>query len=323
MRGDRTKPYFGVPASTSPPTGYHGRIPATGAAHVPSGRATPRSGPRAVRHGRRDDRGPRGVHARSPAILEVAGHRRGRRLARLSRRRRCRRHGRWDLAGRRYGRRGVPALRRPVHRTALVPRRRGSARTAGPPRVPLRRPGHRSPRRIQRARGADATRRAAEANSLFALSRALATAPSTVDAAPDIAHAAAHRPGARSRAHPRRARPARERPSRTRTRASVLDAKSRDVAGPNPRRCAGSLGADPCADHPGPGPTNVTVHRVRIELDDAHLGDLIVPRAGTGRSGPSETRILALAADQLASHCGVTHCVRCARNWRSLARVSA
>lgn len=160
---------------------------------------------------------------------------------------------------------------------------------------------------IQRARGEDAVRRAAEANSLFALSRALATAPSTVDAAPDVSrrllddldlervrvHAGPVSPGlviADTAAGTPFAMP------------SLVTSLVR-TPGDEPARWVRTHAPATTAPvaTPASGPTGTTVHRVHIELDGVQLGELIATRArGPGDPDRADTRILALAADQLA-----------------------
>ena len=305
MRGDRTKPYFGVPASTSPPTGQvsQGSLGHRRSRHVPSGRATPRS-ISCLRHGRRDDRGPRGVHAR---------------------------HGRSSSRRPSASTTPRPSTSSPSSpparsvgpgrpsRTAVVaflvydvlftdprlsPVDRGSAASCWTSSSSCSSPWSSvasSP--IQRARGADATRRAAEANSLFALSRALATAPSTVDAAPDVAERLrADLALERVRIHAGETGPGSV-IADTAPGDAVLDAQSRDVAGPDPGRRAGSLGADPCADgsryrrpdgrHRPPRPDRARRCAPRRPDRAARAGIAAIRTAAT-------TRILALAADQLA-----------------------
>ena len=158
---------------------------------------------------------------------------------------------------------------------------------------------------IQHARADEAAARAAEANSLFALSRSLATAPSTEEAAPDLL---------------------------TRLIADVRLRRASIMEGPTgSERLIADSGGDRTAANPSivttlvrtpgdapahwvrthaaptrPGSASVTpadtvLFRVRIELDGAELGAVLASRDRTlGLPNREETRILALAADQIA-----------------------
>jgi two-component system, OmpR family, sensor histidine kinase KdpD len=154
---------------------------------------------------------------------------------------------------------------------------------------------------IQHARADEAARRADEANTLFALSRSLATATSTVEAAGEIA-------------------------DRVRTAAGLErvwivagpGSAERLLAdtghGPPPRtpsitsNLVRTPGEEPVnwvrthtADRPGPGASDDPQYRVRIEVDDVQLGALIGSRhRDAGDPNRVQTRVLALAADQIA-----------------------
>ena len=155
---------------------------------------------------------------------------------------------------------------------------------------------------VQHARAEEAAERAAEANTLFALSRALATAASTGEAAPDIA-------------------------DRVRDAASlqrvwvlagiggterVLADTGNGSAPPHPtltsnlvrtpgdeparwvRTHTAGRGAAPAAGEP-------PHYRARIEVGGVQLGTIVAVRDRVlGDPSRSETRILALAADQIA-----------------------
>ena len=155
---------------------------------------------------------------------------------------------------------------------------------------------------IQHARAEEAAERAAEANTLFALSRALATATSTAEAAPDIADrvrdaASLQRvwilagSGGTERVladtgdgspppHP--------------TLTSSLVRTPGDEPARWVRTHAAARGAAPTAAEP-------LQFRARIEVDGVQLGTIVALRErGLGDPSRSETRVLALAADQIA-----------------------
>jgi two-component system sensor histidine kinase KdpD len=155
---------------------------------------------------------------------------------------------------------------------------------------------------IQHARAEEAARRAAEANALFSLSRSLATATSTVDAAAEIAARV------RTAAGMRRvwivAGP---------TGSERLLADTGNGPPPPTPSISSSLVRTPGDEparwvrthvgdrRPGPVATDDPQFRVRIDVDDAHLGTLIGSRdRADGDPTRVETRILALAADQIA-----------------------
>ena len=155
---------------------------------------------------------------------------------------------------------------------------------------------------IQHARADEAARRAAEANALFSLSRALATATSTADAARDIALRVATSAGMR----------------RVWIVAGPISAErllADTGSGPPPPspsitsslvRTPGDEPAKWVRTHtgdrrPGPGAADDAQFRVRIEVDDSQLGALVATRdRAEGEPSRVETRILALAADQIA-----------------------
>jgi two-component system, OmpR family, sensor histidine kinase KdpD len=155
---------------------------------------------------------------------------------------------------------------------------------------------------IQRARAEEAAERATEANTLFALSRALATATSTAEAAPDIAD--------------------RVRDAAGLERVWIVTgpdagehviADTGDGSPPPHLNLTSSLVRTP-GDEParwvrthaksrggGPATTDQPQYRVRIEVDDVQLGTIVALRdRDRGDPSRSETRVLALAADQIA-----------------------
>lgn len=155
---------------------------------------------------------------------------------------------------------------------------------------------------IQHVRAEEAARRAAEANALFALSRALATAPSTADAAADIADRV--REAARMR---------RVWIVAGSTGGERLLADTGDGAVPPTPSISATLVRTPGDEparwvrthvgdrRPGPSATDEPQFRVRIEVDDGQLGTLIGSRdRADGEPSRAQTRILALAADQIA-----------------------
>ena len=153
---------------------------------------------------------------------------------------------------------------------------------------------------IQHARADEAAQRAAEANTLFALSRSLATAPSTAEAAPEIAE--------------------RVRGAAGLERVWIVAGVERVLAdtgggsGPPPHpsiisslvRMPGDEPAKWVRTHtserrPGPVASDDPQYRVRIEVDDVPLGTVVALRdRGQGDPNRVETRVLALAADQIA-----------------------
>jgi two-component system, OmpR family, sensor histidine kinase KdpD len=155
---------------------------------------------------------------------------------------------------------------------------------------------------IQHARAEEAAERAAEANTLFALSRALATAASTAEAAPDIADRVRDAAdlervwivagaGAAERVladtgdgspppHPSLTSNLVRTPGDEPARWVRTHAKGRDGA---------------------PSTTDALQYRARIEVDDVQLGTIVALRdRELGEPSRSETRVLALAADQVA-----------------------
>jgi two-component system sensor histidine kinase KdpD len=166
---------------------------------------------------------------------------------------------------------------------------------------------------IQHRRAEEADRRAAEANSLFRLSRILATAPATEDAGPEIVArltedaglervwiAVAGRGGAGAERTIADTVPGQPLPAST--VVAVLARAPGDepatwvrthvarVTGGRAATAAGSASADP-----------VDQYRVRLEADGATLGSLGATRQhADGPPTREQTRILALAADQVA-----------------------
>ncbi len=152
---------------------------------------------------------------------------------------------------------------------------------------------------IQHARAAEATRRAAEANSLFALSRSLATATSTEDAAGEIAERL-KRDASMERIVILVGPPGMERvlvdtsPSPPPPVPSIVTTLAR-APGSEPARWVRTHAA---GARPVPGQEQF---RVRIEVDGVQSGTLVALRDRTlGLPDRGATRILALGADQLA-----------------------
>lgn len=159
---------------------------------------------------------------------------------------------------------------------------------------------------IQHARAEEAAERASEANTLFALSRALATATSTAEAAPDIADrvrdaarlervwivagtGAAERVVADTGHGSAGGQPP-PHPSLT----SSLVRTPGDEPARWVRTHATSRGAAPSTNDP-------LQYRARIEVDDLQLGTIVALRdRELGEPSRSETRVFALAADQVA-----------------------
>ena len=155
---------------------------------------------------------------------------------------------------------------------------------------------------IQRARAEEAAERATEANTLFALSRALATATSTAEAAPDIADRVRDAAGL-ERVWIITAPDAGER----------VIADTGDGSPPPHPSLTSSLVRTP-GDEPArwvrthakrrgmpPATSDQPQYRARIEVDDVQLGTIVALRhRERGDPSRSETRVLALAADQIA-----------------------
>jgi two-component system sensor histidine kinase KdpD len=154
---------------------------------------------------------------------------------------------------------------------------------------------------IQHARAAEAARRADEANVLFALSRSLATAASTAEAAADIAKRARAAAGLQrvwivASTNPERllADTGSGPPPRTPSITSNLVRAPGDEPAHWVRTHLGDR-------RPGPTATDDPQYRVRIEVDDVQLGTLVGSRSREdGDPTRLETRVLALAADQIA-----------------------
>jgi two-component system sensor histidine kinase KdpD len=155
---------------------------------------------------------------------------------------------------------------------------------------------------IQHARAQEAAERAAEANTLFALSRSLATATSTAEAAPDIADRV------RDAASLQRVWILAGSGGTERVLADTGDGSapphptlsSRLVRTPGDeparwvRTHAAARGAVPAAGEP-------PQYRARIEVDGVQLGTIVAQRdRQLGDPSRSETRVLSLAADQIA-----------------------
>lgn len=152
---------------------------------------------------------------------------------------------------------------------------------------------------IQHARAQEATRRANEANSLFALSRSLATATSTDEAAGEIAERL-RRDTAMERIVILVGSPGTERvladtgTSPTPGVPSILTTLAR-TPGDEPARWVRThtTGARPI-----PGEDQF---RIRIEVDGVQAGTVVAVRdRARGQPDRAQTRILALGADQLA-----------------------
>jgi two-component system sensor histidine kinase KdpD len=155
---------------------------------------------------------------------------------------------------------------------------------------------------IQHARAEEAARRAAEANALFALSRSLATATSTVEAATEIAARVRIAAGMRRVwivAGPTSAeRLLADTGSGPPPPTPSISSSLLRTPGDEPARWVRTHLGD---RRPGPAATDDPQFRVRIEVDDAQLGTLIGSRdRADGEPTRVETRILALAADQIA-----------------------
>ena len=155
---------------------------------------------------------------------------------------------------------------------------------------------------IQHARAEEAAERAAEANTLFALSRALATANSTAEASPDIADRVRDAAGL-ERVWIVAGTGAAER--------ALAD--TGDGSPPPQPSLTSNLVRTP-GDEPArwvrthvksrdgaPSTSDPLQYRARIEVDGVPLGTIIALRdRELGDPSRSETRVLALAADQVA-----------------------
>ncbi len=155
---------------------------------------------------------------------------------------------------------------------------------------------------IQHARAEEAAERAAEANTLFSLSRALATATSTGEAAPDIADRVRDAAGL-ARVWIVAGTGATERVLADTGDGSPpphpsLTSNLIRTPGDEPARWVRThaKGRDGAAST-----TDALQYRARIEVDDVQLGTIIALRdRELGEPTRSETRVLALAADQVA-----------------------
>jgi two-component system, OmpR family, sensor histidine kinase KdpD len=156
---------------------------------------------------------------------------------------------------------------------------------------------------IQHARADEAAQRADEANTLFAISRSLATAAATADAAAEIADRV------RSAAGLERAWIVAGPTSAERTIADTGDGPPPSMPsitmnlarnpGDEPARWIRTHTSD---RRPGPAANDDPQYRVRIEADGVLLGILAGTRArAAGDPSRVQTRVLALAADQIAS----------------------
>jgi two-component system sensor histidine kinase KdpD len=156
---------------------------------------------------------------------------------------------------------------------------------------------------IQHARADEAAERADEANTLFAISRSLATAASTADAAAEIAERV------RAAADLERVWIVAGPTSAERTIADTGDGPPPPTPSitSNLVRTPGDEPARWVRTHvgdrrPGPSATDDPQYRVRIEADGLALGSLVGTRArAKGDLSRVQTRVLALAADQIAS----------------------
>jgi two-component system sensor histidine kinase KdpD len=155
---------------------------------------------------------------------------------------------------------------------------------------------------IQHARADEAAQRADEANTLFAISRSIATATSTAEAAEEIAERVRVAAGL-----------ARVWIVAGPTSAERVLADTGDGARPPTPSLTSTLVRTPGNEpahwirthigdrRPGPSATDDPQYRVRIEVDGAGLGMLIGSRdRAAGDPTRVETRVLALAADQIA-----------------------
>jgi two-component system, OmpR family, sensor histidine kinase KdpD len=156
---------------------------------------------------------------------------------------------------------------------------------------------------IQHARADEAADRANEASTLFAISRSLATAASTADAAAEIAERV------RAAADLERVWIIAGPTSAERTIADTGDGPPPPAPSitSNLMRAPGDEPAHWVRTHvgdrrPGPAAKDDRQYRVRIEADGAVLGTLVGTRTrAEGDPSRVQSRVLALAADQIAS----------------------
>ena len=166
---------------------------------------------------------------------------------------------------------------------------------------------------LQADRAADATRRADEARALFGVSRSLATAASVQVAAQDIVQRLQVGAGMDSVWIALGNNPASERllagavAGRSRPPAAVywtLHRGAQDAADQWVRTHAGrqpGREADASRAEVAPGSDTGDMFRLGIEAEDQRLGSLWAVRGHQqGVPGPDETRLLSLAADQVA-----------------------
>ena len=159
---------------------------------------------------------------------------------------------------------------------------------------------------IQHARAEEAAERAAEANTLFALSRALATATSTAEAAQDIADRV------RDAASLGRVWILAGSGGTERLLADTGDGSAGGQPPPHPALTSNLVrtpGDEPArwvrthaaARGSAPSAAELPQYRARIEVDGVQLGTIVALRdRALGDPSRSETRVLALAADQIA-----------------------
>jgi two-component system sensor histidine kinase KdpD len=156
---------------------------------------------------------------------------------------------------------------------------------------------------VQHARAEEAADRAAEANTLFALSRSLATATSTAEAAPDIADRV------RDAAGLDRVWVVAGSGSTERVLADTGDGTPPPhpsltsnlvrTPGDEPARWVRTHAMRAPGTHAPTG--EAPQYRARIEVDGVQLGTIVALRhRESGDPSRSETRVLALAADQIA-----------------------
>ncbi len=156
---------------------------------------------------------------------------------------------------------------------------------------------------IQHARAEEAAGRASEANSLFALSRSLATATSTAEAAPDIADRVREAAGLERVWIVAGLRGSTERViadtgDGTQPPHPSLTSNLVRTPGDEPARWVLTHAATKSTR---PSAADSPQFRARIEVDGVQLGTIVALR-DRARGEPSriETRVLALAADQIA-----------------------
>jgi two-component system sensor histidine kinase KdpD len=165
---------------------------------------------------------------------------------------------------------------------------------------------------IQHARAEEAAERAAEANTLFTLSRSLATSTSTAEAAPDIADRV------RAAGTLQRVWILAGSGGTERVLADTGDGMAGGTAGgggtPPPHPSLTSNLVRTPGDEParwvrthaatrdaGPSAGDSRQYRARIEVDGVELGTIVALRdRALGEPSRTETRVLALAADQIA-----------------------